>query len=124
MMMQKERHGILLMDQEMSQSKTFTANVIAVLENGDAVLELPDELLDELGWKEGDVLDIDSRDGHIVLSKPSTEHTLEKITTKQGQHPMKNYPFSRNGTAYRCTKCGEIWMKEKEALNTKCVPKD
>ena len=28
-------------------------------ENGDAVVNLPDELLDEMGWKEGDIIDIE-----------------------------------------------------------------
>ena len=121
---QKERHGTLLMEQETNQSKVYTANVIDILENGDAVLELPDDMLKELGWDVGDVLNIDSVDGQVIISKPSAEHVLQKITTKQGAHPMKNYPFSRNGVAYRCTKCGEIWLKSKDANNTKCTPKD
>lgn len=112
------------MGTETNQSKVYTANVISILENGDAVLELPDDLLNELGWVEGDVLDIDSKDGHVVISKPSSDHSLEKITTKQGKHLYKNYPFPRDGVAYRCTKCGEIWMKKKEATKTKCTPKD
>lgn len=121
---QKERHGTLSMEQEMNQPKTYTANVISVLENGDAVLELPEDMLNDLGWKEGDVLDIDLQDSQIVMKKIVTEHNLEEITTKQGRHPVKNYPFSRNGIAYRCTKCGQIWLKSKESEGTKCVPED
>lgn len=50
-------------------NKIYTANVIDVLENGDAILELPQDLLDEVGWKLGDTIYIDDRDNSIVLSK-------------------------------------------------------
>ena len=50
-------------------NKIYTANVISVLEDGDAILELPTELLDEVGWKAGDMINIDDRDGSIILSK-------------------------------------------------------
>lgn len=38
-------------------------------ENGDQYLVLPDELTEELGWEEGDVLNWDVRGTGIVLSK-------------------------------------------------------
>jgi formylmethanofuran dehydrogenase subunit D len=50
-------------------NKTYTSKVLDILENGDAVIELPPELLDEIGWKEGDTLNIEDRDGSIFLSK-------------------------------------------------------
>ena len=50
-------------------NKVYTANVVDVLENGDAILELPQDLLDEMGWKEGDTLNIKDSDGAIILSK-------------------------------------------------------
>jgi formylmethanofuran dehydrogenase subunit D len=50
-------------------NKTYTANVVEILENGDAILELPQEMMDELGWKEGDTLNIKDSDGAIILSK-------------------------------------------------------
>jgi len=50
-------------------SKTYTANVVDILENGDAILELPQDLLDEVGWKEGDTLNIKDSNGTIILSK-------------------------------------------------------
>jgi hypothetical protein len=49
---------------------------------------------------------------------------IEKIRTITDRHPIKNYPFSRDGVAYRCTLCGGIWFKEKEAKNHDCKPKD
>jgi hypothetical protein len=46
--------------------------------------------------------------------------TIEKIRTHQGAHPIKDYPFSRDGWAWRCVKCGEIWLKEKPARLHDC----
>ena len=42
--------------------------------NNDGILEFPDEVLEELGWKEGDVLEwVDNNDGSHSLVKPD-EH--------------------------------------------------
>jgi len=38
-------------------------------ENGDLIVKIPDEILIELGWKEGDELDISLQDGYITLRK-------------------------------------------------------
>ena len=38
-------------------------------ENGDQYITLPDEMIEELGWQEGDVLNWDVRGEGIVLSK-------------------------------------------------------
>ena len=49
----------------------MTGYIIEVQENnsGDLFIELPDELIDELGWQEGDVLNWDLKGDGIVLSK-------------------------------------------------------
>lgn len=49
---------------------------------------------------------------------------IEKIRTHQGAHPIKDYPFSRDGVAWRCSECGKIWLKEKQAINHQCEPED
>ena len=37
----------------------------------DGVITFPDELIEQLGWKEGDVLEwIDNKDGSFLLRKP------------------------------------------------------
>jgi bifunctional DNA-binding transcriptional regulator/antitoxin component of YhaV-PrlF toxin-antitoxin module len=54
--------------------KTFTAKVLEICDNGDAILELPDELLKEMGWKEGDTLDISEKKGNIIIKKIDEEH--------------------------------------------------
>lgn len=48
-------------------------------ENGDPFITLPDEILEELGWQEGDVLDWDVRGNGIVLSKVSDPAGYEVI---------------------------------------------
>ena len=48
-------------------------------ENGDPFITLPDELIEELGWMEGDVLDWDVRSNGIILSKVSDPCGYEVI---------------------------------------------
>lgn len=38
-------------------------------ENGDLYLTFPDEVIEELGWQEGDILNWDVKGEGIVLSK-------------------------------------------------------
>ena len=49
--------------------KTFTSKVVEICDNGDAIVELPPELLEEMGWKEGDTLDISEKNGKIIIKK-------------------------------------------------------
>ncbi len=49
--------------------KTYSAKVLEICENGDAIIELPDELCKDLNWNVGDQLDIDTVDGVIVMKK-------------------------------------------------------
>ena len=49
----------------------MTGYIIEVQEDnsGDLFIEFPDELIDELGWQEGDILNWDLKGSGIVLSK-------------------------------------------------------
>jgi bifunctional DNA-binding transcriptional regulator/antitoxin component of YhaV-PrlF toxin-antitoxin module len=50
-------------------------------ENGDQYITLPDEVIEELGWQEGDVLNWDVRGEGIILSKvndPTGYEVLEE----------------------------------------------
>ena len=49
--------------------KKYESQVLEICENGDAIVELPDELCEEMGWKIGDVLDMKEKDGKIVIRK-------------------------------------------------------
>lgn len=48
-------------------------------ENGDQFIVFPDEVLEELGWQEGDLLDWDVRGTGIVLSKVNDPAGYEVI---------------------------------------------
>jgi hypothetical protein len=48
----------------------YTANVVEILEDGSAVIELPQELLTKVGWGEGTEINIRKEEnGAIILSK-------------------------------------------------------
>jgi formylmethanofuran dehydrogenase subunit D len=55
----------------MQPNKTYTSKVLEICDNGDAILELPPEMCEELQWKEGDTLNISLEDGNIILKKVS-----------------------------------------------------
>jgi hypothetical protein len=38
-------------------------------ENGDLVVPIPDDIMTELGWQDGDLLEWDIEDDHIVLRR-------------------------------------------------------
>lgn len=44
-----------------------------ICENGDAILELPPELCEDLGWKEGTVLNIELENGQIIISEVNND---------------------------------------------------
>jgi bifunctional DNA-binding transcriptional regulator/antitoxin component of YhaV-PrlF toxin-antitoxin module len=48
-------------------------------ENGDYYITLPDEVVDELGWQEGDILNWDVKGNGIVLSKVNDSAGYEVI---------------------------------------------
>jgi bifunctional DNA-binding transcriptional regulator/antitoxin component of YhaV-PrlF toxin-antitoxin module len=48
-------------------------------ENGDQYLVLPDEVVEELGWHEGNILDWDVRGSGIILTKVNDSSGYEVI---------------------------------------------
>ena len=55
------------------KSKTYTGEVVEVLDDGSAVLQLPDELCEQMKWFEGTKLDISQENGVIILKKIETD---------------------------------------------------
>ena len=53
--------------------KNYSAEVVEVCENGDAILQLSEEMIQDLGWKVDDVLSISMVDGVVTL-KNITKH--------------------------------------------------
>lgn len=59
----------------------MTSYILEVQEddNGDCYIVLPDEVLEDLGWQEGDVLDWDVKGNGIVLSKVNDSSGYEVL---------------------------------------------
>jgi bifunctional DNA-binding transcriptional regulator/antitoxin component of YhaV-PrlF toxin-antitoxin module len=55
--------------------KSYTSKVFEICENGDAIVGLPDELMEEMGWKLGDVLQYEEKDGKIFVKNISINDT-------------------------------------------------
>lgn len=53
--------------------KNYSAEVVEVCENGDAILQFSEEMIQDLGWKVDDVLSISMVDGVVTL-KNITKH--------------------------------------------------
>jgi antitoxin component of MazEF toxin-antitoxin module len=51
----------------------YTAKVTEICENGDAIVELPDELVKELDWQIGDTLDYQMKDEAVFIKNLSKE---------------------------------------------------
>ncbi len=51
----------------------YSAQVVEVCENGDAILQFSEEMIEDLGWKPGDVLSISMVDDAVHL-KNITKH--------------------------------------------------
>jgi len=65
-------------------NKSWTLEVKEDNETGDAILEFPDDLMQEAGWKEGDTLEwIDNKDGSWTMKKkePTQWVLVETIST-------------------------------------------
>ena len=52
-------------------SKKYNSKVLEICDNGDAIVELPEELMEELGWKVGDELDYQMKDGSVYVTNLS-----------------------------------------------------
>jgi antitoxin component of MazEF toxin-antitoxin module len=51
----------------------YTTKVVEICENGDAIVELPDELVKELNWQVGDTLNYQMKDGAVFIKNLSKE---------------------------------------------------
>lgn len=59
-------------------SKSYTGRVIEILSNGDAVIELDPEMIKDLGWKIGDELDYEKKDGEIYITNLTRKNDAGK----------------------------------------------
>ena len=63
-------------------NKIYTGRVVDILENGDAILELPQDMLDELGWKYGDKLDFDKMNNSVIIKNLTKEEKENASSTR------------------------------------------
>ena len=57
---------------------TWTIDVKEDPETGDQILEFPDDMMEQAGWKEGDTLEwIDNKDGSWTLRKKDDDSTTK-----------------------------------------------
>ena len=54
-------------------SKNYEAKVLSIDYNGDAVVELPDELVESLDWRVGDVLDYKLENKSVIITNLTKE---------------------------------------------------
>ena len=54
-------------------SKTYQAEVLRIDASGDAVVQMPDELVEKLDWRVGDVLDYKLDNDFIVITNLTKE---------------------------------------------------
>jgi len=59
-------------------SKKYEAKVLAIDCFGDAILELPDELVKELDWRVGDILDYKMKGESLVITNLTKEQRSKK----------------------------------------------
>jgi hypothetical protein len=53
--------------------KKYSAEIVEICENGDAILQFSEEMIQDLGWKVDDVLSITMKNGAVHL-KNITKH--------------------------------------------------
>lgn len=49
-------------------NKTYSGHCVKVLPNGDGLIELDPEMIKDLGWKVGDKLDYEMKEGKIYIT--------------------------------------------------------
>ena len=88
------------------KAKTYKGEVVEICENGDAILELPDDLVYDMGWYEGTRLSIENEDGAIILKKIETDMYSDVSTFIEA---CDQVPSPENANLYRNLIVEEFW---------------
>jgi formylmethanofuran dehydrogenase subunit D len=56
----------------------YSAEVVEICENGDAIIQFSDEMMEELGWKANDTLTIKEIKGQIIIENITKHPKLFK----------------------------------------------
>lgn len=55
-------------------NEKYTCDVVEICDNGDAIVQLPEELCIELDWRPGDTIKLSVESDGIVLKNIDSEH--------------------------------------------------
>lgn len=109
----------------MSDNDKLKSFIVKVEEapNGDAILPLPQEMLDEMGWVEGDVLDWkDNQDGSFSLTKlRETEIVLVETVSMFRMRYAVRVPKGKAEWALDTVTCEEATELSQEHLTETIV---
>ncbi len=95
--------------------KKWTLSVQEDPDSGDAILEFPPDLLEEAGWKEGDVLNWhDNKDGSFTMTKKETQWVLVECVSTFRERYMVEVPvgIDQNGKDKREWALDTVTMQE------------
>jgi hypothetical protein len=60
----------------MMNNKTYSTTIEDAGDgSGDSVLTFPPEILEEMGWKEGTLLNVEEKDGNLYITEVKSEKT-------------------------------------------------
>ena len=54
-------------------SKKYESKVLEICDNGDTIIEIPTELMEDLGWEVGDTIEIVELQGRVILINKTRE---------------------------------------------------
>jgi bifunctional DNA-binding transcriptional regulator/antitoxin component of YhaV-PrlF toxin-antitoxin module len=60
----------------MMNNKTYSTTIEDAEDgSGDGILTFPPEILEEMGWKEGTLLNVQEKDGNLYITEVKSEKT-------------------------------------------------
>jgi hypothetical protein len=60
-------------------SKIWTVTVKEDLETGDTILPFPEDMINELGWLDGDILNFSIQDNETIITNKSLQERVKKL---------------------------------------------
>ena len=87
-------------------NRIYHGEIVDVLDNGDAILQLPDDLVEDMGWYDGTRLNISMENGAIILKKLNTDMNQDVNTFIDA---CDQVPSIENVSLYRNLINEEYW---------------
>ena len=87
-------------------NRIYHGEIVDVLDNGDAILQLPDNLVEDMGWYDGTRLNISMENGAIILKKLNSDMNQDVNTFIDA---CDQVPSIENVSLYRNLINEEYW---------------